>query len=410
MKKQPVLEHRILKELTDLNSANAPLITTRFNNAKITFKDNILAIFIHIYTSDLMYKQFNEVFARQQYYKIMHITAMCVVEAKAQAEKIKPNEVLYRGLNCEVTDIYKVGETMYWPAFSSCSSDVKQSVLFAQGKKACLIFEIRLSKTNPHPHLRIPKEWSAYPTEAEVLLLPYFALKVISIKIGAEQKPPVNYDHVLVEQDESKSVLSFDEKTIQKHWKNVFDNVEKSVLTFFTEMRDRIPESVKLTRYFSGPFIDEIKLADLNSDIDDYISLCLENLLQLSKEQVLKDKAVVELEKAKVLQPSKEQVSKDKPLIELEEMIQVLYEKIDFDYITTNTTLYSSLLSNLKDVLKKGKVFTDVEELKSQLKTKIKLYNLAEVEKDERDAFVQHLQNIETFFLGVVKSELFSNQ
>jgi hypothetical protein len=273
--------------------------------------------------------------------------------------------------------------------------------------------------------LRLPKEWSVYPKEAEVLLLPYFALKVVSITKVTKENPPGSYDLVVIEQDETKNVLSFDENSIQKHWKNVFDNVEKSVLKFFADMRDRIPESVNLTGYFTGRFIDEIKLADLNGNIDEYLSLCMENLLQRSKKQVLKDKAIIELEEIKLLQLSKElspkdkylikeeeitkeQVFKEKCLIEHEEMIQVLYEKIDFDYITTNANLYSSLLSNLKEVLKRP--FTDVEELKRQLKAKIKIYNITEVEKDERAAFVKHLHIIETFFLNIVKSELFSDQ
>jgi hypothetical protein len=319
----------------------------------------------------------------------MHITAMCVIEAKAQADKIEAGETLYRGLNGvtgDISEMYPMGETIYWSSLSSCTTKLKVARGFALGAPNCVIFEIHLSKTNPHPHMKMPEGWSQHQKEAEVLLLSYFAFKVTSIRKGADQNPKENYDYIVIEQDEAQNILSFDESSIQKHWKNVFDNVEKSAMKCFTEMRYRIPATVKVTKYLSGQFIDEIKLTDLNGDVDDYLSLCIDNLLQRSKEQILKDPT----------------------LIEYEEMIQVLCEKIDFDIITTSSKLCNEFVSGLKEVLKRP--FTNEDELKKELQARVQHFDLVEVEKEETVAFVNHLQLIEKFFLNIVKSELFSSQ
>jgi len=77
----------------------------------------------------------------------------------------------------ELTEKYKLGGRGFWPSFTSTSVKKKIAKDFC-AKDGGVIFIVKLDITSPHPHIKIPSGWSKYNREEEVLLLPYFALKV----------------------------------------------------------------------------------------------------------------------------------------------------------------------------------------------------------------------------------------
>ena len=102
----------------------------------------------------------------------------------------------------------------FWPTFSSTSLKRDCARKFA-GEKGGIIFEIHLSKNDPHPHIKLPKDWTQYPIEDEILILPYFAMRLISRK--DEHDNSGDYTYIVIEQDESKSYISLDEEKLKKN-------------------------------------------------------------------------------------------------------------------------------------------------------------------------------------------------
>lgn len=101
---------------------------------------------------------------------------------------------LYRGILKEFIDIdkYKVNKIHYWAAFSSSSKDKKVAVGMARRDKQqdaqVVVFEVYVSnKNSPSTNIELPQSWSFYPSEQEVLLLPFFCFQVVSIKNKPEE-------------------------------------------------------------------------------------------------------------------------------------------------------------------------------------------------------------------------------
>ena len=87
----------------------------------------------------------------------------------------KYDKPLYRGLPCtpETLKQYEVNKVHYWPAFSSTSKKKDVAIQFAQNNKV-LLFEIFITINDRLSHINLPRSWSFYPGEEEVLLLPSF--------------------------------------------------------------------------------------------------------------------------------------------------------------------------------------------------------------------------------------------
>ena len=88
---------------------------------------------------------------------------------------VEPGKTLYRGVNKK----FETTQSGFWSAFSSTSLNINVARGFAGSNGT--IFEIRLSQTEPHPNASISNV-SAYPSEEEVLILPFFPIKEISRK------------------------------------------------------------------------------------------------------------------------------------------------------------------------------------------------------------------------------------
>jgi hypothetical protein len=100
----------------------------------------------------------------------------------------KGSEPLYRGVNADAINItdYHACKIHYWPCFSSTSKlkdfAVKRSRRGVSNNPA-LIFEIYTSTDNDPPtNVELPRSWSFYPSEKEVLLMPFFCFQVVSIR------------------------------------------------------------------------------------------------------------------------------------------------------------------------------------------------------------------------------------
>lgn len=84
-------------------------------------------------------------------------------------------------------DNYQVNKIHYWAAFSSTSKDEKVALNMARRGRPkdanVVIFEVYVSNENsPATNLELPPSWSFYPSEKEVLLLPFFCFQVVSIR------------------------------------------------------------------------------------------------------------------------------------------------------------------------------------------------------------------------------------
>ena len=73
---------------------------------------------------------------------------------------------------------YKKYGIHYWPGFSS-TTKLKDFAMKRSNRNDksihALIFEIHMSgKNDPPTNIELPRSWSFYPSEQEVLLLPFF--------------------------------------------------------------------------------------------------------------------------------------------------------------------------------------------------------------------------------------------
>ena len=109
---------------------------------------------------------------------------------------------------------------LFFSGFTSTSEDIAVAEKFAQGG---VIFEIKLSKRNPHPHIKlINNEWTAHMEEKETLIYPYFPFYIE--KIQKEEK----YHSITLVQDESQPIFSKDNSEMKNYWnKTITDVLEK---------------------------------------------------------------------------------------------------------------------------------------------------------------------------------------
>jgi hypothetical protein len=77
---------------------------------------------------------------------------------------------------------YKPFYLHYWPGFSSTSKSREFAMKRSRGKDSserALIFEIYTNQNTPVTNIDLPRNWSFYPSEEEVLLLPFFCFQVV---------------------------------------------------------------------------------------------------------------------------------------------------------------------------------------------------------------------------------------
>lgn len=214
----------ILKELTAFLPAGSPgvlEIQERFKDYTVsTF--NLMKEFCYVYSTELIYKEFNRACAARSYHKIIKTLAMMLKELQFQSNLVfRSNEPLYRGIpkGCMKAEDYEANRNGFWPSFTSTSRNIDIAYEFAG--EGGFIFVITLCKDNVHPNVILNNDWSKYPRQEEVLLLPYFSVRTTAItkKDG--------YTFIYLEQNEKDSVLSLHDMTI---WtQRIEDELIKSV-------------------------------------------------------------------------------------------------------------------------------------------------------------------------------------
>ncbi|CAG9313939.1 unnamed protein product [Blepharisma stoltei] len=229
LKNQAIPRSDVLNELksfaiTDENKARVEEMFGLYPN-------DLLRSFVHIYTSDLVFRRLNECYAANDYSRVMNITAACLLELKSRPELMLQNQtVLYRGVNISEKDLEKltVGQRGFWPAFTSASTrgDVARRSYF----QATVVFEIHLLASEPHPHI-FAQPMSDYVSEQEVLLLPYFPLVITNIRKAD------NVTVITVDQDPTHPSLAFNSQTLINYWRS---RIETEVMMPIDEICDNI--------------------------------------------------------------------------------------------------------------------------------------------------------------------------
>jgi hypothetical protein len=244
-----VTPEKVSTELVNLNREKSVQILDIYNQKK----SDLLETIIYLYTTNFIYKQMNQVCSEQNYKKLKFVLSCCLMEIRKRPEVMVPkNVVLYRGLrNRNHISMYLQQMKGYWPSFTSTSTDLQVALGFAQASG--IVFEIRLSSVNPHPHLKVPSNWSSYPTEKEVLLLPHFSLKVIS----CEEK--LGRMWVKLEQDECDHAFSIDKTRFKEFWeKEVDDIVGLKAELMINEITLKTNENLNAISIFSNyTFLEE---------------------------------------------------------------------------------------------------------------------------------------------------------
>jgi len=141
------------------------------------------------YTSQAIYRNINLAIVNGRHANITSYLAsiiQTVSKVGAQYAYKDYDRPVYRGCAPRCIDLvdYRKNQIHYWPAFTSTSENKSLAINWSnRGKKEnpALIFEIYLSPNNPHTGMKLPNDWSFYPSEQEVLLMPFFCFQVISI-------------------------------------------------------------------------------------------------------------------------------------------------------------------------------------------------------------------------------------
>lgn len=132
--------------------------------------------------------------------KITNFLAMCYIQLRRETDKNSKLQMkvapLYRGIRLTkeaVFELYSPGTQGFWRAFTSTSTDPNISKGFGGD---AIMFEIHLDWSNMHPHLMLGI-FTKNDYQKEVLLFPYFAFRVRSVR---HEK---NGFYIILDQDES---------------------------------------------------------------------------------------------------------------------------------------------------------------------------------------------------------------
>ena len=168
--------------------------------------------------------------------------------------------ILFRGMKKDLKSEYKCMTQMFWPAFTSTSEKLAQAELYTdEANKSGTIFEIQISKNSPHPHMKLPFNWTRWK-ESEVLLWPNFAFHCLKIR---KEKW---YSYVVLKQDETFIMISADYKNLKIWWVDLFTKKLKfPLLVFFSRVRHRIRFGIDFRRFFINDENIYIKIANFNS-------------------------------------------------------------------------------------------------------------------------------------------------
>lgn len=233
---------------------------------------------IYLYTTNIIYKEFNNTFKRNEFHKVAVSNALCYREfMNDESFRFKGN-VLYRGIKCKDLSEYKIakqkGIPIFFPGFLSVSQkkNIAKSFSTSTGISDCngILFEIEMNEEKPFHHIKLTEEMSQFNTEEEVILMshaPFYVDKVdevnriISLKQFKYLEVVLHFEHSIENIKIEDFFLVKDIKRVIKlktgipiqyqvlHFNTIILEDDKA-LKDYTENTDKI--NINLTRKFYG--------------------------------------------------------------------------------------------------------------------------------------------------------------
>ena len=188
--------------------------------ARLDSKENSFQSIIFLYTCNPIYSSFNACLINDNYEKITEMLTylfLSVLDKDNVKDKvISPGQVLYKGNKKNKSSDYRNNHTMFWETFSSTTESLNEAENNTNVNNDGTIFEIRLSKNLPHPHLKLLNGWNSFPKVKEVLLWPNFAFHTIAIR---KEKW---YEYIVLQQDEEYCILQPNLDNLRIWWGNIY--------------------------------------------------------------------------------------------------------------------------------------------------------------------------------------------
>ena len=252
---------KISAELVNLNLECEFSIRNNFELRK----EQILKAIVYLYSTNDIYTEFNKTLAYKKYDQLLNTLCMIIheLDSSNKAYKdlfMKPGEIIYRGIKTSsqfaTVQLYqkyqKNHTTIFFPGLTSTSlkKEISAKEIFSNG----IIFKMQLNKTNPYPHIKIPKDWTMFPNEAEVLLFCYcpFIVESFAEEIIEKKK----YTIISLIQDDTQTVISYNEKEFKAYWKKIiYEDLKPSVEEYRKKFREDILNTLKETKLYTMEFV-----------------------------------------------------------------------------------------------------------------------------------------------------------
>ncbi len=248
---------KIFDELVCLN----PTAEVLMKKDWIQREKDPLKAFLYLYSTDYIFKELNQTLCHRNYHQLAFTLAMCIREAQNRPDlQVEKNKVLYRGIKKKEheKDYCVNGETLYWPAFTSTTSNIDQAKKFS-GPDG-IIFKIKLSTENPHLNVKLGPYWTCYPREAEILLFPHFAMKVTQKEVQDRKI------FITVEQDANNHFLSSNKEKLFAYWRRFIEQKVDPKLELVVERVSEVIKDFNLFRDF-WPGFHLQELGKLQQDV-----------------------------------------------------------------------------------------------------------------------------------------------
>ena len=148
---------------------------------------NALKAVAKSYSSEAIYREVGEAIRTGQFNKISCYLTTLVKSLTKHGKQLaytRLNSTVFRGIRLDASEDYPVNHIGYWPCFCSTSKSLDVGRNFARYEVKddiwTTVFKINLSKKNDMAsNLNFPQDWSYFPGEEEVLLMPGFCFMVL---------------------------------------------------------------------------------------------------------------------------------------------------------------------------------------------------------------------------------------
>ena len=257
--------------------------------ARLDSKENSFQSIIFLYTCNPIYSSFNACLINDNYEKITEMLTylfLSVLDKDNVKDKvISPGQVLYKGNKKNKSSDYRNNHTMFWETFSSTTESLNEAENNTNVNNDGTIFEIRLSKNLPHPHLKLLNGWNSFPKVKEVLLWPNFAFHTIAIR---KEKW---YEYIVLQQDEEYCILQPNLDNLRIWWgKYILDKVELPFCDFFKRLKFKIKDAADFNTFYQGNLKKIIELLKKINKIDELMKSINEMYVNDVKQKLLFDK------------------------------------------------------------------------------------------------------------------------